>query len=898
MAKKYLTDPVTGERIKNLIDGNEPTGGNVISDPLSGEKMEINLNPVNSLSTVDSRSLTAEEAETLPSFSFDLDLGQLRDLRAENQSAWDQWGNGLAKAGVTFGGALLDNTIGAYFGLGSLLTGGSFFNNEFGQMIDSWNQYAQENLPNYYTRAEQESINLFSANFWADKVLNGAAYSAASMVSIMIPGLGLTKVPAQTARMVRNLSKASTLGDPMDAIRAGKELGKIQRSVDYLTTTTKSAVAESGVEARETFNQIKDDLTNKALNDKRLRLNDPEAQLSREEMAEIDKLSTAGSNTNFLSNLAIVGGTNFLMFGNMITGGTSQNFKLLRNNLVKGENGFALKSGGKARVNNTINFLKDSGSEAFQEGYQYASNIATNDYFSKKYNNESYNDLVTSLKKGIEGTFGSTEGLESMLIGAIVGGGMNRVKSVSDSFTGEKERVNQRSQEIADVLNTDSFKNLANKTSDISRGLDYIKDMHDAAVENDEAKYHKAAWGAFKSTVHQHLNQGTEEVLIEELESLKDLPQQEFNKFFGSTEGGSPVAGTVDKLIENTKKTIDIYKGMDYLYGDKGNDWISRIARSINKSDELVNEAYKDALFNTLTEFDYLNNREDQLGEEIQNITNNVITYNSNRENSGGYLSATKEQYEDFKEKTNRDAFLKAFKKEKELQKQMNAIIKSSKKFNSSKDFLDKMFKSKSGLSKKQAGVLSALEDIKQTSLNPAVQKEVVNKLTELHSLALQREIAQELYNRLENIQTDQNSSEFAESLKETFDKIDSGIKENMRKRASQVSTAQEKEDIEAEANLQDEDTKNAVSDAIEENVARQHNNTADIGIEEPLAEQLSQRYFNRELLAAEEIEELNSIVNDAQFDPQNIQDFLRKVNSLERSKSPDIDKIKLFYKE
>ena len=46
------------------------------------------------------------------------------EQRARNQSTWDKWGNGIAKAGVTFVGAASENTVGYAMGLADYIASG------------------------------------------------------------------------------------------------------------------------------------------------------------------------------------------------------------------------------------------------------------------------------------------------------------------------------------------------------------------------------------------------------------------------------------------------------------------------------------------------------------------------------------------------------------------------------------------------------------------------------------------------------------------------------------------------------------------------------------------------------------------------------------------------------
>ena len=75
---------------------------------------------------------------------YDVPLGQDLDwdeIRARNQSTADKWGNGLAKMGVTALGAITENTVGFFAGMGEMINGGSYYDNSVGKTVDRVNEW-------------------------------------------------------------------------------------------------------------------------------------------------------------------------------------------------------------------------------------------------------------------------------------------------------------------------------------------------------------------------------------------------------------------------------------------------------------------------------------------------------------------------------------------------------------------------------------------------------------------------------------------------------------------------------------------------------------------------------------------------------------------------------------
>ena len=59
--------------------------------------------------------------------------------------------------------------------------------------------------------------------------------------------------------------------------------------------------------------------------------------------------------------------------------------------------------------------------EAFQESFQFASNQFASTYHSDRYKNGGVGDMANALNTSMSETFGSQEGLESALVGFLVG---------------------------------------------------------------------------------------------------------------------------------------------------------------------------------------------------------------------------------------------------------------------------------------------------------------------------------------------------------------------------------------------------------------------------------------------------------------------------------------------
>lgn len=108
---------------------------------------------------------------------------------ASQQSTGDKWVNGLTKSIAKVGTAVLGGTAGVVYGVGAALSDGSFssiYDNSFSNTLADWDAKLSYELPNLYTKQEQEK-GLFgqmgTANFWADKFFGGLSFTAGAIIS-------------------------------------------------------------------------------------------------------------------------------------------------------------------------------------------------------------------------------------------------------------------------------------------------------------------------------------------------------------------------------------------------------------------------------------------------------------------------------------------------------------------------------------------------------------------------------------------------------------------------------------------------------------------------------------------------------------------------------------------
>jgi hypothetical protein len=150
-----------------------------------------------------------------------------QELRAANQSAGTQLAFGASKFLTTTGTTILDGTLGTIVGLASMMDADpetGFINNPFSNKMNAWNKAMEEVAPNYYTKYQQDNIDITSANFWGDTVLKNAGFAVGSILPAMLTGgatmSALTRLGKKTIfNQLKQLGKVSD--DVVESIARG-----------------------------------------------------------------------------------------------------------------------------------------------------------------------------------------------------------------------------------------------------------------------------------------------------------------------------------------------------------------------------------------------------------------------------------------------------------------------------------------------------------------------------------------------------------------------------------------------------------------------------------------------------------------------------------------------------
>lgn len=524
---------------------------------------------------------------------------ELGDIRANNQPWYAQIGAGLAKGAILAGTTFLDGTVGLIFGAGTAIGEGRWsglWDNDFSKAMQSVNEWSEQALPNYYTRAEQEQPwyeNIFTANFLGDKFIKNLGFTVGAFYSggVTAAGLKVTKLP-QLIGAIAKSSKApaivnTAVGATISAVNEGRiealnnskdwfELHKAQLDdslrerldaiqAEYEANAGKELV-RSGVEG----NQFVDPAY--------VKYQDAIAKEREAYNAALGKLNEDRlkmGNADLLMNIPILTASNIIQFGKLYANG----FKTARKatNIVGKAGEY---TAGTTRLGAATAITKGALSEGTEEMAQGAASRIAGNYYSTDVNNfyksktdpEAAQETLSwtkSFAEGINETVNDGSVWEEFFIGSLTGAlGMPRFRSVRNAQGGiqspitiEGGAINEwrdynekiaRENEIANYMNSrinsPEFKNYY---QGLIRHNKYQNDMNRAAEEGDEFNFKNAEHAQLVSDIAMFDNAGRMEDLTTLINTAFDTSDENLASIVENTtttfEDGSKVGPFVDK---------------------------------------------------------------------------------------------------------------------------------------------------------------------------------------------------------------------------------------------------------------------------------------------------------------------------------------------------------------
>ena len=521
---------------------------------------------------------------------------ELEDIRAENQPWYAQIGAGLAKGAILAGTTFLDGTVGLIFGAGTAIgedRWSGLWDNDFSKAMQSVNDWSEQALPNYYTRAEQEQPwyeNIFTANFLGDKFIRNLGFTVGAFYSggVTAAGLKVTELP-QLIGAIAKSSKApaivnSAVGATVSAVNEGR-IEALNNSKDWFELH-KAQLDDTYRDRVQAIQNRYEDTKGTLVRTREGQMVDPayieyQNAIKKEQEsynAALGKLSEDRlkmGNADLLMNIPILTASNIIQFGKLYANG----FKTARKatNIVGRAGEY---TAGTTRSGATAAITKGALSEGTEEIAQGAASRIAGNYYSTDVNNfyksktdpEAAQETLSwtkSFAEGINETVNDGSAWEEFFIGSLTGAlGMPRFRgvrsesgSLQSPITIEGGAINEwrdynekiaRENEIANYMNSrinsPEFKNCY---QGLIRHNKYQNDMNRAAEEGDEFSFKNAEHAQLVSDIAMFDNAGKMEDLTTLIDSAFDTSDENLASIVENTtttlEDGSKVGPFVDK---------------------------------------------------------------------------------------------------------------------------------------------------------------------------------------------------------------------------------------------------------------------------------------------------------------------------------------------------------------
>ena len=414
---------------------------------------------------------------------------------AQQQTASEQWANGLSKAGLNMLSVVAGNTAGFVYGISEMASKGNFnavYDNSFSNTLADWNTKLNYQLPNYVSQEEKDKSilgKMGTANFWANDIANGLSFTAGTIVSEAMwayatggasLGVRLGRLGAGVGRAGRWGKAALTLEKTAEGVRGWKAMintaldnavvgGKL--STKAATTLAKTGevlntarfiATSSGNEAGiEALHYKREQRENYLDNFEKLNGRAP----SQEEISDFEEKLNDSANGVFGANMAILSVSNYATFGKMFniktplkSISTQANKSLFgvgvektAEGVYKGIQATKFQKGLGIAYTITKPFATEG---LFEEGLQGATTKTASNWIESSYDPK-YMGKTMSLgvasSKALSEQYGTKEGWEEVVIGGIVGliGG-----GPTGQFTALKRARKEQEDFVAKGLNT------------------------------------------------------------------------------------------------------------------------------------------------------------------------------------------------------------------------------------------------------------------------------------------------------------------------------------------------------------------------------------------------------------------------------------------------------------
>ena len=553
-----------------------------------------------------------------------IESGDYKYTRGAMQSTAEKWGIGLSRAALKLGTRTLNGIVSPVYGIGSAIKNwdiNKIVDNDVTRANQEFEAKIDKEMPLYSTKAAEDAKGLGKlayANTWAGSILDGISYSGAAMLS----GGVYTKALSAASKLASLDKLGMTVAEAMGAATKIEDAADKTKFVIDLTNKAKQlknglnngtialigASTEASSEAMSTGDEFEKQMLAK--------IEQEEGGISDVARARISELKKSVMNSTYALQIPVIAGSNWLTFGKTMLGSTATE-KLLAKTAARTDRE-AIGESYKASVTPFLQKIIDKTyglrqvtskaiPEGFEEWEQFAVTKGVNDYYANKYYNATYDDFFSSMAKGVNDAM-SEEGLENFIIGAISGGIFGNATQIkTEGFKSYKNPINEKSvNETLDYLNSikgsDAFKSqvqMQYRHANLSEKYDKSVDANnDFEINNNKSDM-------FINYVNHMVNAGKTQDLREELESYKNLSNQEFEEVLGIK--------LSNDALTNTKESVNSYiqKRLDKI------DKIEQLSNTLDNLHPNLSSNIKDRFMYTAWTLEDAQDRVKNIQEEI-----------------------------------------------------------------------------------------------------------------------------------------------------------------------------------------------------------------------------------------------------------------------------------------
>lgn len=372
------------------------------------------------------RGISQEMSEDQKDFKFPLRANSdNEERRAEEQSLWDAWANGIISRGLSIGTKLVEGGAILLSAPYAIATGSlnNLYDNAVVNAIASSDDWLRETFPVYGTKKRYEGQSFLSqlgtVKFWAEDAMNGVAFA----ISAYIGGSG-------AIAGLKGLAKGTKLTKVLKGTKAFKRLANmsseaaVKNGIEVVASTAYNTITEAGFEANDVKKQLQEEY---AIN----KYNKPFDELSNIQQNEISNEVAVYAKNVFVGNTLILAIPNLwqsnIFFGKNVGSGANKLFKSLQKGAISPKDLVKNKKVWKGVVKGATEGIVAEG--IWEENIQ----TAMSNYEVRRMNRDLFNekdtgdDRISGYANEWVKNFTTDEGLKSMFLGALIGAPMGAV---------------------------------------------------------------------------------------------------------------------------------------------------------------------------------------------------------------------------------------------------------------------------------------------------------------------------------------------------------------------------------------------------------------------------------------------------------------------------------------